>query len=284
MRLRITYRSGLRNLQEITAESARTDCNITDASLLGRTLSAEEGANVNYNCIANATGGDASTANFTLNTDIPITMVNANGKIESSDFSEVNFIGDSAESSSSLQNNQEVIGDIANLKITSASLEKFNLILEGNLDESRRRLRNLDLSSGDKIIMNFLDNSNITNKYECTLTKSSLSQLNCDTSSNPIKTSVGKLDLSAGTSENNSTLFTVEIYNKSLLNTPLETQGTNRYIYNKSSSGLSGGAIAGIVIACVVALAAASIAAIMLRKPTPPVENTTIVELKNENI
>ena len=60
--------------------------------------------------------------------------------------------------------------------------------------------------------------------------------------------------------------------------------GNSRYTYVKSSSGLSGGAIAGIVIACVVALAAASIAAIMLRKPTPPVENTTIVDLKTDNI
>ena len=55
-----------------------------------------------------------------------------------------------------------------------------------------------------------------------------------------------------------------------------------RSYYRKSSSGLSGGAIAGIVIACVVALIAASIAAIMLRKPTvaQPVENTTAVQLR----
>ena len=60
-----------------------------------------------------------------------------------------------------------------------------------------------------------------------------------------------------------------------------------RSYYRKSSSGLSGGAIAGIVIACVVALIAASIAAIMLRKPTvaQPVENTTAVQLRTvENI
>ena len=60
--------------------------------------------------------------------------------------------------------------------------------------------------------------------------------------------------------------------------------GSSRYTYSKSSSGLSGGAIAGIVIACVVALAAVSIAAIMLRKPSPPVDNTTIVDLKTDNI
>jgi len=53
-------------------------------------------------------------------------------------------------------------------------------------------------------------------------------------------------------------------------------------VYRKNSSGLSGGAIAGIVIACVVVLIAASVAALMLRKPTvaPPVDNTTAVQLR----
>ena len=51
--------------------------------------------------------------------------------------------------------------------------------------------------------------------------------------------------------------------------------------YRKSSSGLSGGAIAGIIIACVVVLIAAAVAAIMLRKPTPPpVDNTTVTGLQ----
>ena len=51
-----------------------------------------------------------------------------------------------------------------------------------------------------------------------------------------------------------------------------------RTMYRKSSSGLSGGAIAGIVIACVVVLIIASILAIMLRKastPTAPFQNQT---------
>ena len=61
------------------------------------------------------------------------------------------------------------------------------------------------------------------------------------------------------------------------------TPSGNNAVYRKNSSGLSGGAIAGIVIACVVALIAASIAVLMIRKPTvtPPIDNTTAVQLRS---
>ena len=62
------------------------------------------------------------------------------------------------------------------------------------------------------------------------------------------------------------------------------TEVPNGIIYTKSSSGLSGGGIAGIIIACVLALVAALIAAIILRKPTPPEDNTTIVDLKKDKM
>jgi hypothetical protein len=134
--------------------------------------------------------------------------------------------------------------------------------------------------------MNLTDANDVTNEYECYLSgvKSTTTDLTCDTSSNPLKTTVGKLHLSSG-NKNGETLF-VEMdkpgENGTYVITP--SAGGNRYTYSKSSSGLSGGAIAGIVIACVVVLAAASIAAIMLRKPSPPIDNTTVVNLKSENI
>ena len=63
----------------------------------------------------------------------------------------------------------------------------------------------------------------------------------------------------------------------------LDASGENKYSYKRSSSGLSGGAITGIVIACVIALAGVSISIILLRKHTPHLENTTAIDLKNES-
>ena len=289
MRIRITYRARLRNLQTAVAESARTDCEIAQkyTDLLGKTLAADEGKNINYNCEAEGTQGDVTKANFTLNTDVPITMVNADGETESLGFEDINFNGDTAEASSSLQGNTENFsGDSATLKNSFASFEKYILKIKGTLDESRRLLRSLPIGATDKITMNIKDKDDEEKTYDCTFIKSS-SELSCDTSEDPLYTTVGKVHQAWGKSSDN-TLFTVEMegYKNEVNGTTAlgpQTSG-NKYTYTKSSSGLSGGAIAGIVIACVVALAAASIAAIMLRKPSPPIDNTTIVDLKQENI
>ena len=286
MRIRITYMTRLRNLQTAQAESARTDCEIANTELLTTTLSADEGKNVNYNCEAEGTQGDVSTANFTLNTDVPITMVDADGQTESLGFENINFNGDAAEASSSLQGNTDIISGEATLKDSSASFEKYIIKITGKLDESGRLLRSLTIGATDTIKMNIPDKDDEIKTYDCTFTKSS-SELSCDTSEDPLYTTVGKVHQASGKSSD-KTLFRVEMKgyeNEVNGTTALEPQTSgNKYTYTQSSSGLSGGAIAGIVIACVVALAAASIAAIMLRKPSPPIDNTTIVDLKQENI
>ena len=66
-----------------------------------------------------------------------------------------------------------------------------------------------------------------------------------------------------------------EYVNYLIISTPGINKGVSNY--RKSSSGLSGGAIAGIVIACIVVLIIASIVAIMLRKTgtTAPFESQT---------
>ena len=284
LRLRITYARGLRlrDLEAATAESVRTDCSITDKTLAGKILSEEEGKNVNYDCSANATAGDASTANFTLNTDVPLTMVNANGTTESLSFDEVNFNGDSNDAANNLQDSTQKLSGIAILKNSTASFDKYVLTITGLLDKSRR-LRNLE---DNEVTMNIKNNDDKTKTYSCQIqgtTNGTQSSLTCDTSSDPLKTTVGKMHLSSGNSSD--TLYSIEMLNPdSNSTTPVEYNGARNVFYSKSSSGLSGGAIAGIVIACVVVLAAASIAAIMLRKPSPPIDNTTVVNLKSENI
>lgn len=288
LRLRITYAGGrLRGLQDAQAESARTDCEIKDPELAGKVLSEDEGKNVNYNCKANATMGDASTASYALNTDIPLTLVNADGKTESLDFENINFNGDTGEAATNIEEGSapEITGNVYTIKESIVFYENYILKIVGTYLDPRR-LRNL-ISSGDNVEMNIINNEDKVKTYTCTIegtTNEAKSELTCNTQSDPLTTTLGKMHLSSGKSGND--LLSIEMNNiegnSSFDIKPAGGSG-NRY-YSKSSSGLGGGAIAGIVIACVVVLAAASIAAIMLRKPTPPIDNTTVVNLKSENI
>ena len=208
MRLRITYTKKLRNLEDTTiAESAKTNCTIVNESLAGKNLSNDEGENVNYKCEANTTAGDPSSANFTLNTDVPITMVNANGTSESLNFTEINFNGNSGEESASIQNNTVTINSTATLKYTNVSISDYILIFTGILEQN-----GVNLSEKETITMSLLDNSNTTKKYNCTLQgiNSNKTNLSCDTSSNKIRTTVANLHLSSGYSFN-GTLFTIEM-------------------------------------------------------------------------
>ena len=288
LRLRINYAGGrLRSLQDAVAESARTDCKVKDPNLAGKTLSKEEGQNVNFDCEANATLGDASTASYSLNTDIPLTLVNADGKTETIGFDDVNFNGDTGDAATNIEEGSVAeIKDVITIKEAEAFFEGYIFKIIGNCSKSRR-LRNL-LEEGGQVEMDFKNEEDTVQKYQCTIkgitTEKENSELSCDTSSAPLKTNVGKVHLSSGSSTD-GTLVSIEMNNPDANSTALVPFGgaNNRY-YSKSSSGLSGGAIAGIVIACVVVLAAASIAAILLRKPSPPTDNTTVVDLKAENL
>ena len=104
------------------------------------------------------------------------------------------------------------------------------------------------------------------------------SVITCDTN----KESMSETDLhgKSGLTSNNNKVYLTMINGNSTIKEG-EYEAATSPTYRKSSSGLSGGAIAGIVIACVVVLIAAAVAAIMLRKPTPPpVDNTTVTGLQ----
>ena len=288
LRLRINYVGGrLRSLQDAVAESARTDCKVKDPNLAGKTLSKEEGQNVNFDCEANATLGDASTASYSLNTDIPLTLVNADGKTETIGFDDVNFNGDTGDAATNIEEGSvDEIKEVITIKEAEAFFEGYIFKIIGKCSKSRR-LRNL-LEEGGQVDMDFKNEEDEVKKYQCTIngtTEKENTELSCDTSSDPLRTNVGKVHLSSGSSTD-GTLVSIEMNNPDANSTALLVPfgGANNRYYSKSSSGLSGGAIAGIVIACVVVLAAASIAAILLRKPSPPTDNTTVVDLKAENL
>ena len=132
-------------------------------------------------------------------------------------------------------------------------------------------------------------NLNIDNGIPCIVTRTGTGdavQLDCDTNGASVNSD---LFFKSGMEGTTKVFLNMTDENSHIQITANSTDPNDngRSYYRKSSSGLSGGAIAGIVIACVVALIAASIAAMMLRKPTvsQPVENTTAVQLKTvENI
>ena len=282
-RLRITYNSRLRNLQAGTAESVRTDCVITNENLVF------EGINVNYNCSANAR--DTTISNIQLNTDANMVFAFENGTIdETIDFDKVSFNGNSSNESKNIQEYEETIINQAYLMDTNVSIEKHILKFTGiyYVDESFIRLRRLALSDGETLSMNFKtkrNNQDVTIAYNCEFYQSNnntyIADLECDTSKNPINTNVEKLHLSNGISDD-GTLLTIKM--NDWQNNKSQIAAENPYFRSKSSSGLSGGAIAGIVIAGVVVLSAVSIFTIFaLRKPKTPLNNIDALNKKNDS-
>ena len=133
--------------------------------------------------------------------------------------------------------------------------------------------------------INSINNQNLdlaistSQNLTCTVSGSTDSSvITCDTNKEPM--SETDLHGKSGLTSNDYKVYLTMINGNSTIKEG-EYEAATSPTYRKSSSGLSGGAIAGIVIACVVVLIAAAVAAIMLRKPTPPpVDNTTVTGLQ----
>ena len=203
MRLRIKY-FGFIDI----AESARTICTIANSTFAGTFASAIDGKCVNYNCEVNATLGNALNANYSLNSDVPLILMNDTNIIESLDFSELNFNGNSVSESNSIHDNTMVLNGIElRLNNSVASVDKYVLKLTGETDlYTTRLLRRLETVGNLTVAVDFLDIYNNTKKYICLLIFNDdgdieRDELICNTSGNPINTTPRKLDLSPGTFE-----------------------------------------------------------------------------------
>ena len=289
-RLRVKHNSRLRSLDDSGDESIKSECKLTDPSIAGQ--NATEGKAPNYNCEAN-TKNDPGDAQVAINIDVDMAYSKPDGSFEYVSISEINFNGNSSEEATNLQQSTEKVPDFATLKYGNIldDGDKYTLRIKGTqMPVDVFRL-------GENVTMSFENlyksgDDNIE-PYECTINSTDPFILNCDTSRHSIRTSPKSLHLSSGVknvSLTQSRRAEVTVKQKLLMIEMKEPNNTYTYDYyttgsnakyRKKSSGLSGGAIAGIVIASVVVLVAASIAAIMLRKPSPPIDNSTVVGLKS---
>jgi len=180
------------------------------------------------------------------------------------------FSKEASEQASNIQNCEEDIDKLlmlqqGELKGTGDSDGKFQVT--GNLlkiDDTQLNL-NLTNSTGEKV------------SVPCSITSGDGSAtLDC-TVSEQLKDA--EIHMRSGLTDDKKTKIVMNMKDGESAKIS-ESPTSNTANYHKSSSGLSGGAIAGIVIACVVVLIAAAVAAIMLRKPSvPPTDNTTVTGL-----
>ena len=278
MRIVVTYGAGrLRYLpigSNESGESVPATCVIKDE--FKDSLDKEgKGENIDYLCTA-PTNGEASYA--TVDTTSPMLV-----GTDSIPVTDVSFIKDSEVGDISKATKTAII-----IKDATVTTEDNKIILNGYaspIEGARSKLH-----KGNKRNMAFYDtSSNSMKTLPCTVTEvkdgvghSLPCTLECSTESTPIRTYFGNLT-EAKIDDNDLYLRVNPDLAKQNANDIIPTGGSdgyNRSYYKRSSGGLSGGAIAGIVIACVVVLAAASIAAIMLRKPAPPMDQTTVVALR----
>ena len=297
LRLRIAYSFGrLRNLQdESAAESVPSTCYINNPELAGKNGT---GANIKYDCNATTTYNATDITNVTINTDVPLKADN-----QSFSFENVTFNGNSSEEAANLvEATDQVEGEPIDIRDADITVEEDKVVFTGTVagDEGASTAKAMydNKETFTMLLSDFSSGEEKFEEYDCQISSYTADgdngkvDMTCETPNKNLKNpnafnlddslSIGERVVTLHMKEGVSTPVNWEVVSTDTDKTTdaTKTDAVNNISYRKNSSGLSGGAIAGIVIACAVVLIAASIVAMMLRKPAPPLDNTTVVGLK----
>ena len=273
--LKVKYNRRLRSLEEEVVTINSTCDKIGEG-----TYNAEGGITQSYNCTA-PKDDSSEFLQLAVDKDAPLSLTLEDGTEEIASSGDINYASpEAANASLNIQTNERVINKAVLLQGGSLEdntpKEEGYFKIKGGLTEFKK---------GDEVTMKFnntLGGNSEDVEIKCEVENvdaNNISSLYCETGQKNLT-----FNVDGATGLHDTTLLTLNMTDPNAqVNklTPYNTNGTNNHInYRKNSSGLSGGAIAGIVIACAVVLIAASIVAMMLRKPAPPLDNTTVVGLK----
>ena len=298
LRLRIAYSFGrLRNLQdESAAESVPSTCYINNPELAGKNGT---GGNIKYDCNATTTYNATDITNVTINTDVPLKADN-----QSFSFENVTFNGNSSEEAANLvEATDQVEGEPIDIRDADITVEEDKVVFTGTVagDEGASTAKAMydNKETFTMLLSDFSSGEEKFEEYDCQISSYTADgdngkvDMTCETPNKNLKNpnafnfddslSIGERVVTLHMKEGVSTPVNWEVVSTdtdTTTTTAKTADAVNNISYRKNSSGLSGGAIAGIVIACAVVLIAASIVAMMLRKPAPPLDNTTVVGLK----
>ena len=253
--LTILYAGRLRHLQEVNNETA----------ICKSVASTQTQGNIRYNCQAPKKAG-VDIKQIVVNPDVTL---NGN-RLVRGDLGEINFSEEAALAALNLQDQTQELGKMYYLNNGKLTSYPKYFIIKGDIEEYNGKV-------GDELRLVVYDNTTEPSTPQDVVCKvNKANNKNYEFKCTPTQSGKGVIFRSPMYfGENNAITLNMDPDSEYVSYTVAGPTSQNNPIYRKSSSGLSGGAIAGIVIACAVVLIIASIIAMMLRKPAVPAINNT---------